>query len=1021
MKLKLMFAGLFLLVGQLTTAQELVYSGDVSDETGPLPGVNIVIKGTSTGTQTDFDGLFSIKAKEGDVIQISYVGMKSQEYTLGPITDISLIMEGDNQLEEVVIMGYGSKKKSELTGSSVQVDSDQIAQIPVASVDQVLQGKVAGLNISSSSGTPGSVSNIRIRGASSITADNEPLYVIDGVPVTSGNVGGDSASSSLSVLSSLNPNDIASMTVLKDASATSAYGARGANGVIVITTKSGNTGKTKFSFNATSGFSNDALNGPEMLTAEERELLFYESLYNSYGDGQGFDYNQWRKFYESNTASFGTQYLDWNAAGRPEGNWDEAMTNENAVSQEYNFSASGGTEKSNFYASVGYYGQEATVIGADFDRISANLNFTTELTDRITLNTRNMVSDTQQDGIAEQSAYFDSPRTAKYFMSPLVQPYNPDGSINIDEIETQTSLYNPLWTSQEDINHNSFTRFISNNSLDYDIPVEGLSFSTRFNIDYRVNAYDFYGNRHHGSYSADDGGLNGYAYQSVERTTNYTIQNRLNYKFDIQDVHVFDVTFLQEYQSNYSYFLAGSASDFPMDGLHQIDSAGKVEDASSNYNDWAIASYLGMVSYNFDSRFVANATYRREGNSRFPSENRWGNFWSAGAAWNIHNEEFMSDVSFIDQLKLRSSYGVSGNAGIPLNQYQALIDFEGNYQDGSAFYPSDFGNGDLTWETSKSFDAGLDFRMLDRLSGGLSIYQRVSDDLLQEVPLSGTSGYDYQMQNIGTMANKGVEFELNYDLIRSEDFNMSIGGNVAHNKNEVLALATDVNGNEIEITTGTRKVASGHAAWEWYMIKYAGVDTQTGQALYYVNGVDGETTTNIGEAQRAYQGASALPTITAGMNLHMEYKGFFLNAVGSYSGGNMIYEGWASYIHTTDAYGLQYYNTSNDALDRWQQPGDVTNVPAVSAGVDPYTASTRYLHEGDYFRLKDLTVGYDFDSVFANKLHLDGLRIFAKGTNLYTWVKDDDLLYDPEVAATGFVELNTPPAKTYSLGLNVTF
>lgn len=1004
---------------QITFAQEKTISGTVSDDSGPLPGVNVIIKGTSNGTQTDFDGKYTINASTGDVLLFSYVGMTNVEKTVGSSTTIDVTMSGSNVLEEVVIMGYGSKKKSELTGSSVQIGAEDLAQVPVASIDQALQGRVAGLAISSTSGTPGSTQNIRIRGISSITAGNQPLYVIDGVPMSNPALEASSATSTFSTLSSINSNDVASITVLKDASATSAYGARGANGVIVITTKKGKSGKTTFNFNSSIGFSNDATDGPTVLTAAEREMLYYEGLYNTWGEADGFTLEGAQAEYEAHPEWYGDEYVKWNAAGRKEGDVAKHITNSDALQQEYNFSATGGDESSNFYTSLGLYNSDATVIGASFKRYTASLNFSKNLSDKITLDTKNSVSNVTQDGLLEQSAYFASPRAAKYFMTPTAQLYNEDGTLNIDGIRSATNVRNPLYIAQNDINESKLTRLLSNTSLKWETPIENLSFTTRMNIDFQVFDYKEYQNRTHG-----DGQDVGGAAERVNRNiTNYVYQNSLDYIWNLDDDHKFDFKLLQEFQQNKRYYLRADAESFAADGLTNLASAGTPTDATSSFTDWSVASYLGMINYRFSNKYVANATYRREGSSRFPTDTRWGNFWSVGAAWNMHNEDFMVGTEdIISNLKLRASYGVSGNANIDLNSYQSLFSYDADYGGAAGVYASSFGNPVLSWETSHTLDAGIDFGLFDnRVNGSLSYYIRESRDLLQDVPLSRTTGFNSQNQNIGIMENKGLELELSWDAVRSEDFNLTIGGNIADNANKVLELALDGNGEEINIITGTRKVETDHIVYEWYMRKFAGVDTETGVNLYYANGVDGETTTDYNSAERAFQGKGALPTLTAGLNLHIDYKGFFLDVDGYYAGGHKVYEDWSLYLNSSNGWSIDAFNGVNTLLDRWQQPGDVTNVEKMTINYPGWKTHSKWLHDGDYFRLKNLTFGYDFNENLLDKIGVNGARIFVRGTNLYTWVKDDNLTYDPEVEANGFTSLTTPPVKTLSIGVNFKF
>lgn len=1002
-------------VVQLTFAQQKTVTGTVTDEQGlPLPGVNIVVKGTQQGTQTDFDGNYSILAESTDALVFSFIGYKTFERVVGTATAINAILSEDSaELEEVVVMGYVSKRKDDMTGSAVSVGSDQLRQTTTVSVDQALQGKVAGLNVSTGSGTPGSTADIRIRGRSSITAGNEPLYVIDGVPIVNDNVSGAASGSSLTALASINNEDIESITVLKDASSTAAYGARGANGVIVITTKSGAAGKTRFNLSSSYGFSNDAIRGPQMLTAAEREMLFYESLYNTYGESDGFGRDGAEQYYLNNLNRFGNDYVSWNEAGRPEGNWADVITNRDAPVQEHNISATGGGSDYNFFTSVGYFAQEATVIGADFERISGTFNFTKELSDRFSFTTSNTASHSYQDGLLEGSAYFSSPRAIKFFMPGIYQPYNDDGSINVHN----TILPNPLWIAQEDIDENRLTRILSNNSVTWDIPIENLSFTSRVSIDYQVTNYKRYRNRIRG----DGDATNGFGWQSHNSSTSYVFQNRLDYLLT-SGKHNLDFTVLQEFQKNRRYFLEAVGNEFGTDGLTNLNTAGTPTTANSLFTDWAVASYMGTASYSFDRRYVLNGTYRKEGNSRFGPSNRWGDFYSVGAAWNLHREGFLSNASAVNMLKLRGSYGVTGNANIGLNNYQTLFGYSADYAGTAAAFPSSYGNENLTWETNHTIDLGIDFAFFqNRLDGSLAYYTRESKDLLLDVPLSRTTGFAEQTRNIGRMSNKGFEAELQYQVVRSNDFNFSIGGNVATNENEVLELAKDANGDDINISTVTQRVEVGHPAYGWHMPTWAGVNPQTGNDEWYVNGVDGETTTNFNSAERAWQGGSALPTLSGGLNIHVDFKGFFLDASGFYQGGHKVYESWHLYTHQGNAYSLNLYQGINTALDRWQEPGDITRHAKVQYSFEPWRYNSKFLFDGAFARLRNITVGYDFANQINEAIGITGGRVYLRGTNLLTWVKDDDLVWDPEVNASGFTNMFTPPAKTIVFGVNFNF
>ena len=1005
---------LLVLVVQLTFAQQQTVTGTVSDPQGlPLPGVNVIVQGTQRGTQTDIDGNYSISVARTDVLVFSYLGFTTTQRVVGDATRLDLTLAEDSaELQEVIVMGYVSKRRDDMTGSAVQVGSAELQQTTTVSVDQALQGKVAGLNVSTSSGTPGSTADIRIRGRSSITAGNDPLYVIDGVPIVNANVSGSDSGSSLTALSSINNADIESITVLKDASSTAAYGARGANGVIVITTKSGQSGEARFNVSSSYGFANDAIDGPQVLTAAEREMLFYEALYNDYGAAYEFGRDGAEEFYRANTASFGNDYVVWNEAGRPEADWGNRINNPDAPVQEHNISATGGSSDQNYYVSLGYFSQEGAVIGSEFERVSGSLNFTRDFNEALSFSTSNTASHSFQDGLLEGSSYFSAPRTVKFFMPAIYQPYNEDGSINLNTI-----MPNPLWIADNDIDQNRFTRVLSNNALTWQTPIENLSFTSRFAVDYRVTNYKNYRNR----ISGDGAALNGTGWQTHNSGTNYTFQNRLDYSWLTGD-HNFDFTVLQEFQKNRNYYLYAYANQFGTDGLTNLNTAGTPAGADSQFEDWAVASYMGTASYSFDGRYVLNGTYRREGNSRFSAANRWGDFYSVGAAWNLHREAFLEGNDAINMLKLRASYGVTGNANINLNQYQVLFGYSSNYAGTAAAFPSTFGNDDLTWETNHTLDLGIDFAFFqNRLDGSLAYYTRESKDLLLNVPLSRTSGFASQTRNIGRMKNSGFEAELSYRVVRSDDFNFTIGGNVATNENEVLELAKTAAGEDITITTTTQRVEVGHPAYGWNMPTWSGVNPETGRDEWFVNGVDGETTTNFAQAQRAWQGGSALPTLSGGLSIHVDFKGFFVDASGFYQGGHKVYESWHLYTHQGNAYSLNLYQGINTVLDRWQEPGDITRYARVTNTYEPWRYNSKFLFDGTFARLRNLTVGYDFPASLTDVVGLNSGRIFVRGTNLFTWVKDDALVWDPEVNSSGFTDMFTPPSKTIVFGINLNF
>lgn len=1008
-------------VVQIGFAQQKTISGTVTDDSGlPLPGVNVLIKNTSSGTQTDFDGNYSISANQGDVLEFSYVGFTSQEIKVGASNNISVSLKAGEALEEVIVTGYRKQSANEMTGNSIQISSEEISAIPLPTVDQALQGKVAGLQISQSSGTPGSIQDIRVRGISSFSAGNNPLYVIDGVPVSNVNLGQLDAddeilSSSLSPIASLNNEDIESITVLKDASATAAYGARGSNGVIVITTKKGKSGETKFSFSTSIGVSNDAYNERTPLSDMDRIELLEEGIYNAYHQDYNITKDQALQFGADNDL-LNPMLLDHKSGDGY--NWSENIKNKDAFSQTYNFSANGGDEKGSFYASLGYNKTEATVKTLDFERLSGALNFNRKLRDNLDLETSINLSNTKQNPILEGGSYFSNPFITRYLMNPLNNPYNADGSYNIDL--PYGSLPNIFYVLDNNYMRNSLTRGLINSKLDWEL-IDNLTFSNRIGLDYQLLEYKSYVNRHEG----DGEDLNGYGESSDFKNFNLVYQSSLTYNFTIGENHNLNAMAIFEYQKNQENEIYAYGENYPTDGLKEIAVASANYNASTGFSNWYNVSYLGLLNYNYAGKYVVDATIRREGSSRFAPGKRFGTFGSVGAAWNIHMEDFMIDSPF-NTLKLRTSYGITGNNGYGINGYQSKIAYGVNYAGNGGSYPSDLGNYNLEWEKGKSFDIGMNFGIWNnRLRGSFAYYNRETTDLIQDVPISMTTGITTQTINAGAMKNKGIEAELSYDVIQTKDFNWNVSVNYATVDNEVTNLAKTSTGENIDIYAGSsyKYTEIGKPFGAWYMRTWAGVDPQTGEPTWYVNGKDGAVTSNYNEAERVYQDASPLPTYSGGFGTRVEFKGFFANADFYFAGGHKIYEQYAQFYLRTNSFTTGTYNGVEELLTRWQEPGDITNVPklAYNGSDNFHSTSSRHLYDGDFIRLRNVAIGYNLPSKFTDKIGLDGLTLTLRGTNLATWLKDDGLKLDPEVRADGYTRLTTPAVKSYTLSVNLKF
>ncbi|SDH33645.1 SusC/RagA family TonB-linked outer membrane protein [Myroides phaeus] len=1012
-KFKWTLALILVLFVQISFAQTKTLSGVVTDGDFPLPGVTVVIKGTQDGLQTDFDGKYSIVVKQGQIVTFSFIGMADVEYKVGASTTHNVVMKSDEEmLEEVVVLAYGqTKTKNEVTGNVVAVKGDVVAQTPVASVDQALQGRVAGLQIATTSGSPGAQQNIRIRGRNSMSATNEPLYVIDGMPIITDNLSGDSKGTSLSALSGINSDDIESMTVLKDAAATAAYGARGGNGVILITTKKGKRGEPSYTFKSSIGIQNFARKGPKFLTGEQKKELWLEANYNTYGAKEGFTKEEAFDWYISEDGYGPKNALSqWVANGSQNYDWRDAVQNKNAIMSSISLGVNGGDDRGSYYASLGHDKYEGVVIGTDFRKVTGSFTMNRKLNEKLDLTVGANVSNIKQNGIPEGGAYFSNPNLTGMFMSPWTAIYNADGTPNLN---TSAGLHNSIYTMANNVNENDVTRVISNNSLGYKI-LDNLKFESKIGLDYTLANYKMFANPVHG----DGLAYKGSSSQNERRIFNYVWQNSLDYRFYLGDSHRFNVKALVEYQKNKLNELEGRGEVLPP-GMNSLGTAAANYSAYGNFYDWSQFSYLGMLNYDYQNRYLLDVTFRREGSSRFSEDDRWGNFYAVGGAWNISSETFMQNAFAVSLLRLRASYGTTGNSSISPNLFMQQME-AGTYNNESALLSSRYG-GPLGWEKQEKFDAGVEFGFFNnRLSGSLTYYKSKSKDLLYAVPLSLTSGYDSQWTNIGDLTNTGFEAELNVDIFRGDDFNWSVGANVGTVKNEVTRMPI-VKGERLEVLSSFTGTVEGKPYATWYLPEYAGVDPQTGSALWYA--ADGNTTAVYSNAEKRFQNTSALPKVTGGFNTHVDFKGFYLDALFSFATGYSVYDSWSGFTNSNAKTSIYTYNGTTELMDRWQKPGDITDVPKLStASSSKYTSpSTRWLYKGDHIRLRQVTFGYNLSKQAVKSIGVDAINISMAAMNPFVWVKDSRLKWDPEVDSSGYIELATPPLKSVVFTLNVKF
>lgn len=992
----------FFLLSMQVMAQTRIVSGKISDTQGKaIPGASIVVKGTTNGTLSANDGSFTLSVPENATsLLVSNIGMGEKEISLTDASSYNIILTTvtKNDLQEVVVVGYGTQRRANVTASISTVKAAEIENKPFTSVDQMLQGKVAGLQAPLSTGQPGAAQPIRIRGIGSVSAGASPLYVVDGIIVNFGDLSRLSTTSN--ALSGLNQNDIESVNVLKDAQATSIYGSRGSNGVIVITTKKGRAGKTKYRADVEMGVNSLAPlpDNAHFLNAEEYLMLQEEGLINrgatqaqidatlaALGKGSGVD----------------TDWMD--------------LVQRNGVQQQYNLSASGGDAKNQFYVSGGYFKQQAAVIPAEFKRYSLRTNYkhisSDKLNFNIILNASHSYQNTPLNG-----GLFASPISAVAWLRPTMNPYNADGSLNISTTggsNFNNGAYNPLYIAKYDKNDLNRTLLQGNISAEYAI-LKGLRFTSRYGVDYnQMEEYNYY-NQFHGD-GPSQGGI-GLAYYT--RYFNWIATNQLDYNtfFGSDGLLRLDAKLGYEAQKSKNYNINARADGFPPNSdLYLSVNAATPKAGAASASDYDFAGLYSAITFNFDDKYILSGSFRRDGSSRFSDNTKYGNFWSVGGAWNINKEDFFAALSFVNSLKLRASYGKTGNASLGDYAWRQTYGFGFNYngQPGGTF--NVVGNENLTWESTNQADIGMDASFLnDRISIVVDVYRRVSDRLLFSQPLSRTTGFTSFTNNIGKLENKGIEFTLNATPLRTKDFSWDLSFNITHNKNKVLKLPDGK-----DIVDGAFILREGYDYRTFYVREWAGVDPANGDPLWYVDGSHEETTNNYNSAQRQLIG-SASPKYFGGLTNSFSFKGFTLAADLVYNYGNRVRDSWIFYL-ADGAY--PPFNKYRINLQRWQKPGDVTDVPKYVYGSTNSSSSfsTRFLNKGDFIKLRNVTISYDLNSSLISRIGLNSARFYVRGTNLLTKTYDNNLTIDPEQGINGASNQDIYYTRSVTAGLNIGF
>ncbi len=991
--MKRLLLSFFVLCGFLLTSagQQKLITGTVtsSDDGLGIPGVTVQVKGTTLGVITDIDGNYSIQASQGQILAFRFTGQKSQEIPVGEGNTINVVMQPDLlNLDEVIVVAYGVQKREASTGSVGEVKSSEIQNIPETSIEKMISGKVAGVQVTAASGQPGASTQIRIRGISSINAGTEPLYVIDGIPVMSGDQS--YFTNTGNALSSLNPNDVESMTILKDAAASSIYGSRAANGVILITTKSGKSGKAKINFRASYGtekLAND--NGYRPLSAEEY-LTFQRTAVTNAGGNPDDPTNP--KYY------YPMSLLDG-----PITDWFKELTRQGSI-YSAELSAEGGSDNTQHFFSALYDKHEGIVYGSDFTRYSIRSNVDHQLNKKLKLGVRFNGAYSVANDVPMQSLYYVNPLFAMMMIKPFTPLRNEDGTYNLVIPENAnsnpraTAEYDPQWEKQYRLNTNGY--------LEYNI-VKGLTAKTTNSIELT----DGEGVRYW-SPEANYGETLGYLQTSRTKYVLLTTSNTLNFnkEFGVHSVSVVGGQEASKYNYNEYYITSPNvdpAIPFPNTATSDDDDADYFETA------YTIMSFFGVANYNYDNKYYLQASLRTDGSSRFGSQNRWGTFWSVGASWNIHKENFMDNVNFVNMLKLRGSYGLSGNFNIG-NYDQYGLYGAGQYDGNSVMVPTQPANPDLGWENNTEYNAGIDFALFDRITGSIDVYSRKTLDMLLDYPLSRTSGFNSITTNIGSIKNEGIEFMLDGTIITTSKVEWTAGFNISHNNSTILDLGKD----EQFIPGNNRLVHKvGEHLYSFYLYDYAGVNPANGDAMWYNE--DGELTNVYSQARRIIAG-SPEPKLNGGINTRLTAYGVSLDINLEYKWGNLVSIEENRYANSD---GYSWPNTgANTQLDYWTTPGQIARNPKPIANNSTSSngyRSTRWLFDGSYLRLKNITLSYNLPRVVVNKLKMQNLRVYASAVNLYTFHKVD--FWDPERGVDGCGFGIYPQTKKIMGGIEVSF
>lgn len=1012
-----LLALLLMLCGATVAFGQLTISGKVTDPDGEsLIGASIMVKGTTNGTVSDIDGKFKLSAPSDATLVISYTGFSTLEVAVNNQTDITVTMQQGIDLTEVLVTGYGTAIKRELTGNIAKIRTEDIKNMPVTSFDQAMQGKAAGVQINGGTGKLGQAMQIRVRGQSSVSASNQPLFVIDGIPATTDDLG--LFGGATNPMADLNPQDIESIEILKDASAAAIYGARAANGVVLVTTKKGKAGRTSVNYGYQYG-SSKPTRKVEFLNTEQYLQLYRQAAANRDRiDGTDpADPDSYSSYMEGFFDFFSLGTLG--TADQADTKWGE-LAFQDAPMQQHDLSLTGGSEKTTFYISGQYLDQKGILIGNALNRITGRLNLDHQAYKWLRVGVNMGLSRSFNERISGDRQ-FDNPMQM-VALTPLTPVNDPETGLPVGTPPGDISLplyYNPLINIGNAYYNTNVSRNLSSVYAQIDI-LKGLAFRTEFAVDLLNQQEElYYNSKTQRNFSAP----RGLGQNRLVRVENYNTNNYFTYTTAFGK-SALDLTAGMAYQQSQTNTNFTEGQDFPSDAYRQIASSARKTDGNSTQTDFRFLSYFARANYKFAGKYLLGLSARTDGSTRFGLENRYGFFPAASAGWIVSEEGFLESVKPISFLKLRASYGRTGNAEIGNFPQLGLYTGDANYGTEPGQRPSQLGNPDLSWETTDQFDVGLDFGLFkDRLTGEIDFYNKQTSGLLLNVNVPGTSGFATQVRNVGKLTNSGVEVVLNTDVVRGA-FRWKTSLNFAANTNKI----TDLQGQIIEggLDAMSRAV-EGQPLGAYFTAEYAGVDPANGNALWYKNATEGnrETTSTYNQAQRVVVG-SPLPDWIGGVTNTFSYKGvdlsIFFNGV---FGNDLNFYGAGRYSSANARF---EDNQTVNQLAAWTPQNTNTNVPEArlyrNNGAQP---SSRFIEDGSFVRLRNVTLSYNFPKSLTSKAKIQSLRLFVSGQNLLTWTNYSG--WDPEVnaddvvtnVAIGYDFYTAPQPRTITGGINIGF